>query len=601
MGHSRVKVVLPLATGKGYDYKAPDGMILEPGQIVRVPLRGRDEIGLVFGEGTDDYPVEKLKKVKDVLPYILPEENIKFIEWVSQYTLADLGTVLKMMISVGDVFDQDTQEQLYQLSGAKFKSTVARQKIVIALRDYPEHESFTLSEIVTLSGVSRAVVKSFLESGGLQPAETRDKDLVHQEMMEISDFDYLTDSQKEAVAHIKCRGGFCPTVINGITGSGKTEVYFAAAAEHLKRGEQVLIMLPEISLTAQFLDRFEKRFGRRPALWHSHLTTRQRRETWKKILTGQEQIIVGTRSALFLPYPNLGMIVVDEEHDGSYKQEDQVVYHGRDMAVVRAMMAKIPVLLASATPSLETVVNVRDGKYHEIKLTSRYNAAELPKVTAIDLRHDKPEKVGGQRGWLSPTFVEKMKSVLAAGHQVMLFLNRRGYAPLMLCQKCGHRMKCPNCDAYMVLHEFTSGKSQLHCHHCGTHHYPPEKCPVCDEVDSMTLCGPGIERIAEEVAQRFPSEPALVMSSDTTNGMAAVADAVEQIENRQVSIIIGTQILTKGHHFPGLTFVGVVDADMSLFGDDFRAGEKTIQLLEQTAGRAGREKCICKHIILIMR
>ena len=393
----------------------------------------------------------------------------------------------------------------------------------------------------------------------------------------------LSDEQAMAAHTLResVGAGFAVTLLDGVPGSGKTEVYFEAVARALEGGKQILVLLPEIALGAQWLSRFEARFGVRPAVWHSELTQARRRDTWRAVADGRARVVVGARSALFLPFPELGLIVVDEEHEGSFKQEEGVVYHARDMAVVRARMEDLPVVLVSATPSLETVTNVRRERYQEVTLPSRHGGQTLADVTVVDMR-----KYGPARGrWLSPVLAEAMQETFESGDQVMLFLNRRGYAPLTLCRTCGHRLQCPRCTAWLVEHRL---HGRLQCHHCGFTTPPPKICPSCEDTDSMVPCGPGVERLAEEIQLLFPDVRMLIAASDTVQGPKQAAELVRVIEQKEVDLIIGTQIVAKGYHFPELTLVGVVDADLGLSGGEFRAAERTFQLLYQVAGRAGR-------------
>ena len=397
----------------------------------------------------------------------------------------------------------------------------------------------------------------------------------------------LTPEQETAADELvrKVGNGFSVTLLDGVTGSGKTEVYFEAVARALELGRQVLILVPEIALTTQWLGRFEKRFGVKPACWHSGLGQRERIDTWKAVSEGRVKVIVGARSALFLPYPDLGLMVIDESHDHSFKQEDVVNYQGRDMAVVRAKLEQFPLILSTATPDLETVCNVEDGKYDCVRLTSRYASAVMPDIKVIDLKKDKPQKGSWGVSWLAPTLVDALKVNLEKNEQSMLFLNRRGYAPLTICRDCGHRIQCPNCTAWLTEHR-SSGR--LICHHCGYSMPIPKECPECHSEDGLTACGPGVERIAEEVSKRFPDARLAVISSDITSSLAEVSTVFERMEKGEVDILIGTQILAKGHHFPSLTLVGIVDADLGLMGSDLRATEQTYQLLSQVSGRAGR-------------
>jgi len=384
---------------------------------------------------------------------------------------------------------------------------------------------------------------------------------------------------------------FSASLIDGVTGSGKTEVYFEAAASALEAGQQVLIMLPEIALTSQFLDRFQKRFGVKPVEWHSALSPAERGQIWKGVARGDVRCVVGARSALFLPYPELGLIIIDEEHDQGYKQDDRVHYQARDMCVVRANLGKFPVVLASATPSIETYVNAVTQRYRHIVLPGRFSGVEMPGVSAIDMRREQPDK--GK--WLAPRLVEAMAETFAQGRQSLLFLNRRGYAPLTLCRSCGHRIECPQCSAWLVEHRF---KKRLNCHHCGFALSLPEKCPKCAAPDSLVACGPGVERVAEEVAERFPQARLALLSSDLIPGLSEMREMIHKIERNEVDIIIGTQIVAKGHNFPDLALVGIVDGDLGLaHGADPRAGERTFQLLHQVTGRAGRTHFVGKGLV----
>jgi len=371
------------------------------------------------------------------------------------------------------------------------------------------------------------------------------------------------------------------TLLDGVTGAGKTEVYFEAIAATLRRGKQALVLVPEIALTSQWLERFEQRFGARPAQWHSDLGQALRRSTWRAVSQGKAPVVIGARSALFLPFPDLGLIVVDEEHETSFKQEEGVVYHARDMAVVRAHLAGVPIVLASATPSLETVVNVDNGRYSSLHLPVRHGGAELPEIDAVDMRGDGPP--AGK--WMSGAVIQRLRATMEAGQQAMLFLNRRGYAPLTLCRACGHRMECPHCSAWLVEHRRAG---RLMCHHCGFATQLPDACPACEAEDKFAACGPGVERLAEEVAEIVPEARVAVMASDTITSPSAAAELVTKMTNREIDVLIGTQIVAKGHHFPLLTFVGVIDADLGLGGGDLRAAERTYQVLSQVAGRAGR-------------
>ena len=506
---------------------------------------------------------------------------------MAEYNLAFVGLVLKMVISVRAVFDDNQTETLYTLSGktlaeAKLKNSDARWHVMDLLR----HAPYTRKEICRGAGVGLSVVNTLITAGILKPI-VRPKKKYYAEPKGSFSKVALTPEQETAAAELvrKVGNGFSVTLLDGVTGSGKTEVYFEAVARALELGRKVLILVPEIALTTQWLGRFEKRFGVKPACWHSGLGQRERIDTWKAVSEGRVKVIVGARSALFLPYPDLGLMVIDESHDHSFKQEDVVNYQGRDMAVVRAKLEQFPLILSTATPDLETVCNVEDGKYDCVRLTSRYASAVMPDIKVIDLKKDKPQKGSWGVSWLAPTLVDALKVNLEKNEQSMLFLNRRGYAPLTICRDCGHRIQCPNCTAWLTEHR-SSGR--LICHHCGYSMPIPKECPECHSEDGLTACGPGVERIAEEVSKRFPDARLAVISSDITSSLAEVSAVFERMEKGEVDILIGTQILAKGHHFPSLTLVGIVDADLGLMGSDLRATEQTYQLLSQVSGRAGR-------------
>ncbi len=582
-----VGVLLPLPFNEPFDYKIEGDF--ELGELVRVSFGKEVLVGAVWKKGKSSQIDDA--KIKSVLERInlppLAANLRKFVEFVADYNMAYRGLVLKMVLSVRGVFDDPKMSVLYELSGktlaeAKLKNSDARWRVLELLKPMPLNRR----EIAAGAGVGQSVIKALIDAEVLKPVLIEDK---RQFAEPIVDFQQvkLTEEQQNAADNLvrKVGHGFRTTLLNGVTGSGKTEVYFEAVAEAIRQGKQVLIMVPEIGLTSQWLGRFEKRFGVKPAKWHSALGNRERIDTWKAIAEGAAKVVVGARSALFLPYADLGLIVVDESHDQSFKQEDLVNYQGRDMAVVRAKFEEIPIILSTATPDLETVVNVESGKYDELVLKSRYAEASLPEIKIIDLKADKPIKGSWGISWLAPTLVEQIRENLDKGEQTMLFLNRRGYAPLVICRDCGHRIQCPNCTAWLTEHRRAN---KLVCHHCGFMTEIPECCPECHSESGLTACGPGVERVAEEVRYRFPLARVRVLSSDFTTNFQEVYKVIKETEAGDVDILIGTQILAKGHHFPALTLVGIVDADLGLMGSDLRASERTYQLLSQVSGRAGR-------------
>ncbi|MCQ2734683.1 MAG: primosomal protein N' [Alphaproteobacteria bacterium] len=582
-----VGVLLTLPFNTPFDYKTDRNVQI--GQIVEVPFGKDKQIGVVTtlngSSGLSDNKIKAISQYFDFSP--LSEKMLRFIEWVAQYNMAPLGSVLKMVLSVKTVFEPSPMTVLYSLSGktlaeAKLKNSDARWHVMDLLKRAP----YTRQEIAQGAGVSQSVIKTLIDSGVLQPVYVENK----AEFMEpVGDYVKveLTEEQKTA-ADFLCRkvgNGFSVTLLDGITGSGKTEVYFEAVAQALQDNKQVLILVPEISLTTQWLERFQKRFGVRPASWHSGLGIKERTDTWKAIMEGRVKVVVGARSALFLPYTNLGLIVIDESHDHSFKQEDAVNYQGRDMAIVRAKIEHIPVILSTATPDLETLINVEEGKYDCVKLANRYANARLPDIKIIDLKKDKPQKGGWGVSWLAPSLVKALDDNLQRGEQSVLFLNRRGYAPLLICRDCGYRIQCPSCSSWLTEHK---NSQKLMCHHCGYVDDIPEVCPHCKSKDGLTACGPGVERVAEEVCMRFPQAKIDILSSDNAASFSAISKIIAKMDRRETDILIGTQIIAKGHHFPYLTLVGIVDADLGLMSSDLRASEQTYQLLSQVSGRAGR-------------
>jgi primosomal protein N' (replication factor Y) len=585
---SRVPVVLPVALDQTYDYLVPPGLALEPGAFVLVPFGAQVRIGVVWDRRLDDgeklVDRKKLKAVSDRLDVpSLPVVSMRFAEWVAKYTLAPLGMVVRMMMSAQAAFEPPKlRTGVRAVEGAPMppRMTPPRAR---ALEFAADGLIRSKSHLAELSGCSTGVIDGLVASGNLVEVAIPQKtcpqpDPAHRSTEFAPDQERAVHALRSAVD----AENFSVTLLDGVTGSGKTEVYFEAVARTLEKGRQALIMLPEIALTSQFLERFERRFGAAPVEWHSALSGPERGRIWCAAATGEARIVIGARSALFLPFADLGLIVVDEEHDAGYKQDDRVHYQARDMSVVRGSLGKFPVVLASATPAIESHVNARTGRYRHVVLPGRFSGAELPEITAIDLRAEQPDK--GK--WLASRLVTAISETLANRQQSLLFLNRRGYAPLTLCRRCGHRFECPQCTAWLVEHRF---KGRLNCHHCGFSMPPPEKCPKCGEPEALVACGPGVERVAEEVGERFPEARVALLSSDLIPGLAEMREAIRRIESGETDIIIGTQIVAKGHHFPNLTLVGVVDGDLGLsMGADPRAGERTFQLLHQVTGRAGR-------------
>lgn len=588
-GRGRVPVLMPGAPlNQTYDYLVPPGMEIEPGGFVLVPFGPQTRMGVVWDkpQGDQSRPVDpkKMKAIAErVDAPILPAVSLRFAEWIAGYTLAPLGLVVRMMMSAQAAFEPvKPRFGVRVVAGAAqpARMTPARRRALDVASDGLVRVKSALAQEAECS---TGVIDGLVASGNLVDVAVPEKRYpVPNPDHRKTDF---TAPQAEAVhALVSAVDGanFSVSLLDGVTGSGKTEVYFEAVAETLRQGRQAMIMLPEIALTGQFMSRFVARFGCQPAEWHSALSGAERGRVWRAAATGEARVVVGARSALFLPYADLGLVVVDEEHDAGFKQDDRVHYQARDMSVVRASLGKFPVVLASATPSIESHVNARTGRYRQIVLPGRYTGADLPEITAIDLRRDPPDN--GQ--WLSPVLVGALTETLGQRQQSLLFLNRRGYAPLTLCRGCGHRLECPQCTAWLVEHRF---RRRLNCHHCGFSLALPEACPKCGEEGSLVACGPGVERVAEEVRERFPDARVALLSSDLIPGLEEMRRIIAEIESGEVDIIIGTQIVAKGHNFPLLATVGIVDGDLGLsMGADPRAGERTFQLLHQVTGRAGR-------------
>lgn len=589
-----VKILIPNVVNAGYDYRltAPADL----GNFVRVRVMRRPYIGVVWGVGDSNLPPDKIRDTDEVFPERVPVTDLQWIQKMSAWTLMTPGAVLRLIVNVPDAFSPPRTEQLYVYNNdTGVRMTDARQSVADAFASN-DNDAMSASDIQNIAQVSGAVVRGMISRGVLMSvaARTCETDFSKLEYHDMGNIELNTEqaaAAREIGAAID-RGGFSAYLLDGITGSGKTQVYFDAAWRAYSRGASVLLMMPEIALTAQFMSRYEQRFGAPPVVWHSNLTAARRREIWRGVLRGQIRMVVGTRSALFLPWQNLGLIVVDEEHDTSYKQEDMGNYHARDMAVLRAKISGFPIVLASATPSAETLQNVADGKYLRLRLTSRFGGASLPKIETIDMREHRPEQyilatdnddTPPHTGYLSPVLCDAVRETLGAGRQSMLFINRRGFAPIVQCKKCGWVAQCPDCSVGMTYHRHIG---KLLCHMCGRTAPVPERCPVCS--DAVSYRGAGLEKIQEEVAVKFPTARTALVSSDTIMSRQALERLVHKMENGEIDIVIGTQILAKGHHFPNLTLVGVVDADMGLFGTDFRAAEHTFQQLFQVAGRAGR-------------
>jgi primosomal protein N' (replication factor Y) (superfamily II helicase) len=566
------------------DYRVPQGMAVAPGSIVTAPLGPRQLLGVVWeedrlpAEPVGDNRLRNLLAVADAPPIGAPLRRL--IEWTADYYLAPLAAVLRMAMPSSSALEGGRTVLEYRATG-EVPERLTPQRAQ-ALERIASRQGL-VRELALAAGVSDAVIRGLVKAGAVEAVE-----VALDAPFDAPDPDHavptLSPAQTEAADRLTgavTTAEFAPILLDGVTGSGKTEVYFEAIAAAIRAGKQSLVLLPEIALTEPFLKRFAQRFGVAPVAWHSDLRQSQRRRAWRAIASGEALVTVGARSALFLPYARLGLIVVDEAHETSFKQEEGVHYHARDVAVMRGKFEGCPVVLASATPAIETRHQVALGRYAEVTLPGRYGPAQLPSIEAIDLIAEPPER--GR--WLSPKLVAAIDETLARREQVLLFLNRRGYAPLTLCRTCGHRFQCPNCTAWMVEHRLVA---RLACHHCGHIERVPEVCPECANPDTLVACGPGVERIADEAALLWPEAKRAIVTSDTIWSPAKAAEFVHRMEARDIDLVIGTQLVTKGYHFPELTLVGVVDADLTLKGGDLRAAERTFQQIAQVAGRAGR-------------
>ena len=516
-------IIIARPFDKVFTYKLDD-QSLEIGQIVIVPFGKAMEVGMVM-EIDVKKPDYNIKKIESVISGIkFNEINIKFLKWVSDYTLAPIGSVLKLFTINKDIISY--QLDTNGLPEPSFKSTILNDE----------------------------------------------QDKAKVDILKIQDRSHK------------------PIVLEGVTGSGKTEVYFDLIEREINESKQILIMVPEISLTPQLENRFKERFGLEIKIWHSKITPKRRKEIWHKCYDGEPLVVIGARSSLFLPFKNLGLTVIDEEHDSSYKQEDIIRYQARDLAVVKANYEKSKLILTSATPSLETINNINNKKYHHVFLSKQYSGLPLPQISLVDLSKHKLEK----NQWISSILKNEIANCLSNKEQALIFLNRRGYSPLSLCVECGYRHQCAQCSSWLVMHQ---QKKRLLCHQCGSIEEMSFNCPKCSAKDSIKFIGPGVERIAEELTQSFPDKVVNVMSSDLINSPKKIKELIDKFSNKKIDIIVATQIMAKGYDFPNLSLVGVIDADAGLFGGDMRAIEKTYNMLQQVSGRAGRSQQTGKVII----
>ena len=576
------QVLLPLPLPEAFDYAEPEGMELVLGEVVAAPLGPRLVRGVVTGLRDGAGGNRALKPVAGRIETPpLPPESLAFVEWAARYAVDQPGQPLAIALR-GSSAPKARPDRVVVLTGREpARMTPARAKVIAAVADAARAPA----ALARAAGVSGGVVSALMADGVLAE-ELRQPPVDFDAPDPDHDKPQLNPSQAAALVGLAAMvndGGFGVALLDGVTGSGKTEVYLEAAAEVLRRDPdaQVLILLPEIALTEAVIARITARFGAQPAAWHSGLAPQRRRRVWEAAALGKCRIVVGARSALFLPFRSLRLIVVDEEHDASYKQEDGFIYQARDLAVARGKLGDAPVVLASATPSLETLWNAQSGRYRWLRLANRHGGAVLPEISLIDLRETPPEP--GR--WLSPPLLDATRETLARGEQVLLFLNRRGYAPLVLCRACGERLRAPDSESWLVEHRYSG---RLVCHLTGFSMPKPERCPYCAAKDSLVSIGPGVERVEEEARALFPEARLAVFSSDTVTSGEAARTLIEAMAAGEFDILVATQGAAKGHNFPNLTLVGVVDADLGLRGGDLRAAERTFQLLAQVSGRAGR-------------
>mgnify|MGYP001163522232 FL=1 len=497
---------------------------LKVGQVVLVPFGKKIETGIIWNKNIEK-PKHEIREITKIIErIILTNTTIEFIKWITNYTLAPVGSVLKLFLINNEIVEFNLE---------KFSKDKLNPSVI------------TLNQ--------------------------------EQESAKLEIIQSINTSKK-------------PILLEGVTGSGKTEVYFEIIEKFLKEKKQILIMVPEISLTPQLETRFKKRFGIDVLLWHSKISKKNRQKIWHQCFNGDQVIVIGARSSLFLPFSNLGLIVVDEEHDSSYKQEENIRYQARDLAIVRSKIENNFILLASATPSLESINNVKIKKYDHVFLSKQFSGTPLPEISLINLNKEKLEK----DKWISRSINEEISKCLNNKEQVLIFLNRRGYSPLTLCNSCGFRYECEQCSSWMVMHQ---NKKVFICHQCGIVKKVTLICPKCEEKDSIKFIGPGVERVAEELTLVFPDSKISIMSSDNVNTPNKIKKFIDDINNKEIDIIVATQIMAKGYDFPNLSLVGIVDADAGLFGGDPRAIEKTFNLLQQVGGRAGRGKKLGKVLL----
>ena len=571
--------VLLIYPGKGtYDYRIKNS--LEIGQLVSVPLRKSIYLGIVIGEGTKGFPRSKLKNIIEVHnSFIFSNELLSFCHWLTNWYISEKSQVFKMVIPAASFIKPVKSKKFLEFNNkSKSKTTILGDKVINYIKN---NSNLSVSECCKALNVSNSVINKLIKDNVLliknvdeyKTKNNKTKKTINLNISQKNAVKSILDDSLENQANI--------FLLDGVTGSGKTEVYLELIANELKKEKQCLILIPEIILSNYFKERFLEKFNFLPAVWHSDISKSKKHKIWRQIISGETKVVIGARSALFLPFKELSLIVVDEEHDPSYKQEDGVIYNARDMAVVRGRFSNSKVILGSATPSLESIYNVNIGKYKKIVLSERYGAAEMPIINIVDMQK---EKLPSNR-WIAKESINAIKRALENKEQVLLYINRRGYSPLTLCRSCGYRFSCKNCSSWLVHHKNTN---TLLCHHCGYQEEIPDECPQCHSKEEFAPCGPGVERLAAEAMSLFPSAKCEIIASDTLNSPSESEKIFKTISDGEVDIIIGTQLIAKGHNFLNLTTVVAIDADLGLSGGDLRASERTFQILTQLAGRTGR-------------
>ncbi|MFO6424493.1 primosomal protein N' [Motilimonas sp. KMU-193] len=581
-------LALPVPLRRHFDYLIPEGSQVDVGCRVKAPFRNKDKIGLVIAvKETSEFDIAKLKSLTEIIDTqpIIPPAMLKLFRWASDYYHHPLGDVvaqaLPALLKQGepDTLKSSTLWQL-TLQGQQAESTLfKRSPKQLAAWTLLKGKSLTSSEL-NQADVSSATLNALANKGLAEKTQQQGKFQTDwNKPFALSETKpELNTEQAIAVASINNADSFACYLLEGVTGSGKTEVYLNLIEHVLIQGKQALVLVPEIGLTPQTVARFKSRFNVPIYLVHSELTDRERLDTWLHGRVGSAAIVIGTRSAIFTPMLNLGIIIIDEEHDSSFKQQEMFRYHARDLAVMRAMREQVPIVLGSATPSLESLNNALTGKYHHLSLKQRAGNAQHARHYLQDIKN-----VQLSAG-LSPQLMELMHKHLKQGNQVMLFLNRRGYAPALLCHECGWLAKCQRCDAFYTWHQ---GDNAMICHHCNSHRSVPYQCEDCGSTQ-LVGAGVGTEQLEQTLAELFSQYKAVRIDRDSTRRKGSLADYLEGIHKGEYQILIGTQMLAKGHHFPDVTLVGILDVDSSLFSSDFRAPEKLAQLFTQVAGRAGR-------------